>query len=217
MKKVAMLLISVIFLTNCSNSHSPRSKKNIIAIVNKDSIKKQQAVDSMMKLGDRPDTEQEGPTFDEVKLDLLSSYNKIERIDTMVIIGNDSLHIREKYYCLHDSTRIIPKKYLWGGDTSKDFVTHNFASNILIIKNHDTIINKTFRVSDFNKAINPEEKKYATVMFPNFSGYKKKYNSVIFCYSITIPLTDVGVSACIAIDLNGQYKILDEYAKINDN
>ena len=167
-------------------------------------------------MGESPDNELAGPSFEEVKAGLLSSYNKIKHIDTLVTMGNDSLHIHEKYFCLHDSSLVIPKKYLWGGDTSKDFVTHNFASSILIIRNHDTIINKTFRVSDFNNAINPEQKHYAILFDPRFLGYEKQYDGIIFGYSISIPLTDVGVPAYIAVDKNGKYKILNEYAKVDE-
>jgi hypothetical protein len=214
MNKILNGLICVAFLASCNGNPPVKNKSNNSVI---DSIKNRKSIDSQMASGDRPDGGQEGPTFDEVKDDLLSKYNNVERIDTLMIIGKDSLHILEKYYCLHDSALVVPKKYLWGGDKSKDFVTHNFASNIVIIKNRDTIISKTFRVSDFNNVIFPEEKKYAILFSSNFLGYKKQYNSIVFGYSITIPLTDVGVPAYIAIDTKGGYKTLDEYVKMDEN
>jgi hypothetical protein len=156
------------------------------------------------------------PTIEEVKAEYLKTYNAIVRIDTSVVIGADTFYIHEKYYCLHDSTLVIPKKYIWGGE-KKDFVTHNFVSKILIIKNRDTIINRTFKKSDFNSALHPEEKQYAILFTPDFNGYSKLYDGIVFEYSISIPLTDVGVPAYVLVDKKGNYKILDEYAKINED
>ncbi len=102
-----------------------------------------------------------------------------------------------------------------GGDTTRDFVTHSFVTHIIIIKNKDTIINKIFRKKDFDPVVNPEERKYAIIFTADFAGYRKKYNGIVFCYSITIPLTDVGVPACIAVDRNGHYQMLDENANLD--
>jgi hypothetical protein len=215
MNKILIGLLSIALLTSCNGTSPNKINKDSLSQKIADSIKRKKAIDSTMATSARPDNEQDGLSFDAVKSDLLSSYNKIDHIDTVVIIGKDSLKIHEKYYCLHDSALIIPKKYLWGGDKSKDFVTHNFVSNIMVIKNRDTIINKTFKKSDFNGVINPEEKQYAILFAPGFTGYKKQYDGVIFGYSISIPLTDVGVPAFILINKNGNYRILDEYAKIN--
>ena len=210
MNRALIILISIIFFIGCNTTPSSTKKDKSAS----DSLQKKKMIDSQMALGDRPDSEQEGPSFDEVKADLLSSYNKVGRIDTLVVIGSDTLHIHEKYYCLHDSSLIIPKKYLWGGDKSKDFVTHNFASKIVVVKNADTILNKIFKKSDFNSALQEEEKQHAILFDPGFEGYSQKYNGIVFGYSISIPLTDVGVPAYILVDKSGKYRILDEYAEI---
>src|ERR1700759_1011058 len=128
MNKTIIGLLGIAFLASC-NGTSP--SKDLTTQKITDSIQTRKTIDSTMAIGDRSDNDQEGPSFEQVKEDLLSSYDKIEHIDTMVIIENDSLKIHEKYYCLHDSTLNIPKKYLWGGDKSKDFVTHHFVSNIV--------------------------------------------------------------------------------------
>lgn len=165
----------------------------------------------------KDDSTSEDPTFGEVKAELVSRYNKIERIDTTVKAGGDTFYIHEKYYCLKDNSVVVPKKYLWGGDKTKDFVTHSFVSAIFVVKNRDTIINKIFRKSDFYPVINTEERKYAVIFSASFLGYRKHYDGIVFGYSITIPLTDVGVPAYIVIGNKGKYKMLDEYAKVDED
>lgn len=204
------IIISICFvLIFCYKSNSQSSQKTTPPIRKVIIPKKAQSTDTA-KASDNDDPE---PSFDEVKSELLSSYNKIQRIDTIILVGRDTLHVHEKYYCLHNSTLVIPKRYLWGGNKSKDFITHEFASEITIIKNGHAIFKRTFKKSDFDKVIHPELKQYAIPVDPYLIGYKKQYNSIIFGYSISIPLTDVGVPAYVAVDLKGGYKILDEYAK----
>ncbi len=210
MTKLLITSACIALLFSCNNL-SPNSKKTTSAIKKADRSQK----DKSIAASDEDDGNVE-PSFDEVKAELLSRYNKVEHVDTTIIVEKDTLHIQEKYYCLKDNAVIVPKKYLWGGDTTKDFVTHNFVSCIVIIKNKDTIINKTFRKSDFDNVVNPEERKYAIIFTASFAGYKKLYDSIVFCYSITVPLTDVGVPACIAVNRKGEYKMLDEYAKLEN-
>ncbi len=211
MNRVLLFIAGLTIFTSCNSNRTSKVISNDSAKKVKDNVVKGNVTDSVAT----SNSDQEGPTFDEVKADLLSQYNKIERIDTTVIIGKDSMHVHEKYYCLHDSALVVPKKYLWGGDKSKDFVTHNFASKILIIKNRDTIIDRIFRVSDFNTAIFPEEQHYAILFDSRFEGYNRLYDGLVFGYSITIPLTDVGVAAYMVIDKNGKYRPVNDFDMIN--
>jgi len=212
MYKLFLGSICLILLASCNGRSHKESKTNLIA----DSIHRQKLIDSQRALGSRPDSEEVEPSFEEVKNDLVSRYDTVERIDTTIVVGDDSLHVHEKYYCLKDNAVVVPKKYLWGGDKTKDFITHNFVSDIMVIKNKDTVINKIFTVKDFNSVIFPEERQYAILFNRSFHGYDKLQNGLVFGYSITIPLTDAGRPAYIAISKNGGYKILDEYAKFEN-
>ena len=166
-----------------------------------------------MALGDRPDSEQEGPSFKEVLADEIASYNKIQNTDTLIVDGKDSLTMHCKFYCLHDSALVVPKHYLWGGDTSKDFTTHNFAAKITLIKNDDTLLNKTFLKRDFAQVLDSYLQKYATFVDFGFMGFNTRLkNKFLFGTSISIPLTDVGVGVNLAIDKSGKYEVLDDYA-----
>jgi len=204
-------LLFIIFLLSCNNPHHNSSGK--VITTSKDSLK-QKSIDSQMALGNRPDSEQQEPAFSEVLKDQLASYNKIKRIDTLIIAGKDSLRLHFKYYCLHDSSLIVPKKYIWSGKNPKDFTTNNFAMDIIIVNNKDTVLNKTFRKNDFMDVLTDGSlKKYAVIFDANFEGYNSKIKGeFLFDCSLSIPLTDVGVPAYIAVDKKGKYKILDEYA-----
>ncbi|MGZ3999430.1 MAG: DUF4738 domain-containing protein [Mucilaginibacter sp.] len=208
MTRTLIILTCFSLLVSCSTPHP--AKKTASVTKKADSPQKAIAIDTSVSY----DT---GPTFELVKSELLSQYDKVEHIDTTLFVGNDSLHVHEKYYCLKDNAVVVPKKYLWGGDKTKDFVTHSFVSAIVIVKNKDTILNKVFRKSDFDPVINTEERKYAIIFSASFLGYRKRYDSIIFGYSISIPLTDVGVPAYIAINKKGEFKMLDEYAKVGEN
>src|SRR5471030_1859824 len=135
MHKILIALILIGLLAGCRGNHA----KNLLdkRQSKTDSIKKQKVIDSQMALGDRPDSEQEGPTFKEVLDTLVGSYNKVENIDKTVIDGRDTLKLHETYYCLHDSALNVPKKYMWGGDKTKDLVTNNFASKVILTVNKD--------------------------------------------------------------------------------
>ena len=87
-------------------------------------------------------------------------------------------------------------------DTTKCFVTHNYCQDIKIAIDEDTIFNQTIKKVDFDKFLFPELKKYAVLMYPTFE-YQKKENKMRFGYSISIPITDVGVGLSLIIDNKG--------------
>jgi Domain of unknown function (DUF4738) len=209
MTKLLIILTCFSLLFSCNSQPKP-SKKIATVIKKADSLQKGKAVDTTTASDNDA-----GVSFEEVKSELLSQYNKVERIDTTVVVNNDSLHVHEKYYCLKDNAVVVPKKYLWGGDTTKDFVTHSFVSSIMVIRNKDTIINKIFSVKDFNSVIYAEERQYAILFDSNFDGYNELYDGLVFGYSITIPLTDVGVAAYMVIDKNGKYRPVNDFDMAN--
>ncbi|HEX4372641.1 MAG TPA: hypothetical protein VHZ50_04975, partial [Puia sp.] len=100
------------------------------------------------------------------------------------------------------SALIIPAKYDF--DTHKDFTTSNFKSHIVLIKNIDTILNKIIDKAIFKKLLSPELDSFATLSFPDF---KLSNDTIEIHYSISIPVTDVGTSAVIKFDKNGNYYI----------
>jgi hypothetical protein len=216
MGKIPISIVFIFLLASCHDKHSNKGFYNKPIETINDSIKNRRAIDSQMALGNRPDSEQAGPSFQEVLAERLAAYNKVENIDKLVIDGKDSLQLHETYYCLHDSSLMVPKHYMWGGDTTKDFVTHNFAAKVVVIKNKDTVLNRTFKKNDFNKTLFEALKKYAIIFDASYIGYNKEKGEFALGYSISIPLTDVGVPAYLVVDKKGNYKVLDEYAKMSE-
>ena len=93
-------------------------------------------------------------------------------------------------------------------DTTKTFTTHNYSQDIKIVIDKDTIFNKTITKADFEEKLYPELKKYAVLMFPNFS-YDKEKNLFQFGYSLSIPITDVGAGWRLLIDKKGNLSKTD--------
>jgi hypothetical protein len=138
----------------------------------------------------------------EVKRELIESYSKILSIDTTFYIDADKYKIVLMHYCTLDSAIVIPARYDF--DTHTDFITSNFESTIKIIKNQDTIFNKVIEKTLFKKLLFPQLDSFAILLFPNF---KLSNDTIEIHYSISIPITDVGVSATIKIDTSGSYYI----------
>ncbi len=159
----------------------------------RDSIKKQ------MALGNRPDEEQETPSYMEEMKNLLSSYDRVKIIDTTFEGG---MKLSLKYYCLKDNGIHIPKQYIY--DTRvKPFTTHNFTSQIVVYKAGDTLLNQTVGKEAFTGQLSPQLQKYGCLLYPNitFDQEKKEIN---IGYSISIPVTDIGVPVRLVIDKNGK-------------
>ncbi|TBT96539.1 hypothetical protein CWI39_3672p0010 [Hamiltosporidium magnivora] len=146
----------------------------------------------------------EGDDTRKIREEYISNYNKIENIDsTLVDNDGNKIHFISKYYCLFDKSLIIPKMYVWE-DSSSDFITHNYANDITITINEDTIFKKTILKEDFKKILDKSLRNYAVIMSPSFE-YNK--NNIKISYSISIPITDLGIGANFIIERNGTYKI----------
>ena len=152
--------------------------------------------------------ENEEPDTKEWRKEYVSNYAKIEIMDTSFIdlVGKE-IQVQTKYYCLFDSAIFIPKEYVWE-DTTKPFITHNYSHDIKIVINKKIIFNKTITKADFDDNLYPELKKYAVLMLPNFS-YDQKRTQFNFGYSLSIPITDVGVGRRLIIDEKGQISKTD--------
>ncbi len=206
MKNLILCFILVV-LAACSNDHkknhndtSPKAK--IDSIENK-------------KVADEALADAQEPTFAEVLAELKAKYNKIEKTDKQVVDGKDTFQVHQIYYCLHDSSLIVPKHYLWGGDTTKDFTTHAFASKIVLVNNGDTILNRVFKKADFDNVMWVPLRTYAYIFDADYIGYDKNQGEFAFGFTLDIPLTDVGLPAAVVVDKKGNYKVMDEYFKVD--
>lgn len=136
------------------------------------------------------------------------SYNRIDILDTTFKdFDGKIIKVVTRYYCLFDSSLFVPKQYFWE-DSTKNFLTHNFAHDIKIIIDKDTIFNKTIYKSYFKDMLNSELQSYAVILYPEFHYDKKEYLFNI-SYSISIPITDIGVGFNLLIDKKGKATIID--------
>jgi hypothetical protein len=91
------------------------------------------------------------------------------------------------------------------GKTPLAILSHtNYANDITITINEDTIFKKTILKEDFKKILDKSLRNYAVIMSPSFE-YNK--NNIKISYSISIPITDLGIGANFIIERNGTYKI----------
>jgi len=188
MKLINLTFIIIVFLTSCGQRVEKNTSSNTF-------------IDSSTTKLD-PEEENEEPDTKQLRKEYISNYSIIEMIDTSFTdTEGKQIHVQTKYYCLFDNAIIIPKQYVWE-DTTKTFTTHNYSQDIKIVIDKDTIFNKTIRKADFADKLYPELKKYAVLMFPNFS-YDKEKNLFDFGYSLTIPITDVGEGWRLLIDKKG--------------
>ena len=194
MKIINLPFVLILFITSCEQ----RAVKNPSNNISIDSLKNKQVEEE----------EYEEPDTKELRKEYISNYAKIEIMDTSFIdlVGKE-IQVQTKYYCLFDSIIFITKEYVWD-DTTKPFITHNYSHDIKIVINKKIIFNKTITKADFDENLYPELKKYAVLMLPNFS-YDQKTTQFNFGYSLSIPITDVGVGRRLIIDEKGQISKTD--------
>ncbi|QKJ28396.1 hypothetical protein HQ865_11470 [Mucilaginibacter mali] len=213
-----LLLIATATWTSC-NSSSTKSSSDSLNNTGDTSKAvadaKQKAIDAQMAKGNRSDSEEETPSQSDEKNRILKSYDDVKTIDTMLVNGNDSLNFHLKYYCLKNTNLLVPKSYDIDKSAPKDFLTHEFASDVLLVNKRDTVLKKQFRASDFAPYFKDEFggnlKKYGTILMPNLSRRNKDKSQIVLVYSLAIPTTDIGKGVFLIISKNGDYKVVENY------
>ena len=142
------------------------------------------------------------PSSQQVMAELIDMDNKVQVIDTTVLLGSDTFRIKLTHHCLHDSAVIVPVKYLkpYG---LKEFITHNFVSDILVKRNDSVILNRVVSKNDFGKVEEENLLKYGILIYPYIGKVDKEKQEVTIAYSLSIPLTDVGQSVRAIVNRNG--------------
>lgn len=129
----------------------------------------------------------------------IERYKKPCIIDSIFAFGADTFEIHLKHYCLMDSAIKVPEKYVHMYKLDS-FVTHNFVTEARLDKNNKTIFQTTVYKKDFEKFLYPQLKEYGTLFCPEM---KISGDTVELDYSISIPLTDVGVGVAMLINRDG--------------
>ncbi|CAN5508521.1 hypothetical protein BH11BAC5_BH11BAC5_00040 [soil metagenome] len=143
------------------------------------------------------------PDIKKLRQDYILSYNKPIEFESLNKSKNgEHVKVWGKYYCLFDKGINVPGKYNFD-DTTKSFPTHNFAEDIAIISNGDTVLKKTITKNNFIGSLPQYLKDYAVIFEPKFEGYDSDNDTFDFSFSISIPLTDVGQLMSLSLKRNG--------------
>ncbi len=117
----------------------------------------------------------------------------------------EEIRVAGKYYCVLNNELSIPEKLI--PDNKQEFITHDFATDILIISTKDTILRKTITIKDFKGSVSANLSEYGVISEPVFIGYNEKEDQFDFHFGISIPLTNTAVSRIAGIKRNGDLVI----------
>jgi hypothetical protein len=195
--KQIIIFLSIILITNqCNNS----SDSHITSESN-DSLKPEIVKNNNEKRIN--DTMDEDDSTGDIINEYIKEYQKKVAFDTSYIVNTDTFRVNFKHYCLMDSSIIVPKKYveIYGLDS---FVTHNFESELKVRKNDNLVFNKIIKKHQFDKYLDDNLRKYGALLYPEASI---KNTLLEIDYSISIPLTDVGVRIEMTVNSDGKVEI----------
>lgn len=140
----------------------------------------------------------------EERKEFIESYQAPFMIDTSFLWKDTVYTLRLKHFSSMDSGLTVPAKYNF--DTNNEFVTHNFNSRFVLVKQGDTIVDKAITKATFSAKLTPELKAYGTLLFPNL---RISNDTIEIGYSLVIPVTDVGIPVSIRFNINGSYEIAE--------
>ena len=144
--------------------------------------------------------EKEFARFNEIRESYFLSYQDTIVLDTVFTIQNDIIHLIGMYYCDNNSMLLIPSSYYVD---KRDFRTHNFISKIRISSNKIPLVDTIVTKNDFKEVITDEFRKYGVLLSPYFRNYNIQDSSISLGYSISVPLTDIGMGVNLKIGLFG--------------
>src|ERR1044072_4247920 len=120
--------------------------------------------------------------------EFISLYQRPVHVDTSFLIDRKKYRVVFRHFSSMDNGLLVPAKYNF--DTHKDFITHNFASDLTVLSNNDTAFKKHITKSTFENVLDNSLKNYGTLLYPDFHI---KGDSIRISYSISIPVTDIGI------------------------
>lgn len=142
----------------------------------------------------------EDEDMDKIISNYIKKYKTPFLFDSIYAIGNDSFDVSLTHYCLMDSAIKIPKRYLRVYNLDS-FITHNFETALKVKKNGKMLLDKKITKNDFGKYLYPDLKNYGVLFYPEIRLDGSSFN---IDYSISIPLTDVGIGIIMKIDKDGK-------------
>jgi hypothetical protein len=162
-------------------------------------------VDSTKSVSKTDTIQQDEEEEVDFRKEFISLYQKPVLIDTFFIDNGEKYELIFHHFSTMDNGLMVPARYNF--DTNKDFTTHNFVSDLTVLSDKDTVFKKHITKAIFNSMLDTLDtplNKYATLLYP----YLDINNDTIqIHYSISIPVTDVGIGVDIKFDRKGNYII----------
>lgn len=201
MKNVFILLLSVVLFSCNWDDRRP-------VVVSSKTI-----TDSVDKAFAQLNTKNEDPEPSPAQIlkECLNNYKQVTTIDTNILTDSGALTIHLRHYCAYDNGIILPEKYakLFG---LKTFATHNFVTDVVISKNARPVYTGLVTKADFLPLLNDDLKKYGSLLFIGRRLLvSRSGKGFVINYSLSIPLTDVGRPATIAIEPDGSKQVFLSY------
>ncbi|HVU58176.1 MAG TPA: hypothetical protein VHD83_24115 [Puia sp.] len=206
MRSIALVLL-IVLAVGCGGHPAGETKKDSLAKepVSGHSPDSSGSRLTVAKISADTSEENPEPSLAEIYNECIAEYDHTVDIDSVFKMDGDVMEVRLHHYCLKDSTIRLPKVYL---DIYKldSFVTHNFETQLQVRRNGAVILEKIVRKKDFEPLLYGYLKSYAVLYSPNVNINK---DTVVLGYSISIPLTDVGIGVRMLVDKEGKVSYRD--------
>ncbi len=129
----------------------------------------------------------------------VKGYHNKKDFDSTYISNGDIVQVDFRHYCVFDNAITVPKKYVSIYGLEK-FVTHNFESTLKITNGDKVVIDTIIKKSQFNDYLDEPLRTYGVLLYPEV---RVKDAILNIDYSVSVPLTDVGVRMEVRIDSQG--------------
>ena len=191
MKKLFTQVFTILFIVGCnSNPETQFASASTVAA--------EDSTDLNVEPPPAPDPPKELSLEDIIK-GYTDLYAKPEKFDSAFFVGADTYQIEFYHFCLFDKGVIVDSPYV-GRYQMGRFVTHNFASQITILKNGKPLFKKYITKKDFDGKVEKALIKEGVLLFPDFNFSN---NTFFFTYNLSIPITHVGIPVECKLDLQG--------------
>lgn len=199
MEHLFFYFVGLATLLSCSNNQSTIKSPSSDSTIQLQALLNNNA-DTIPNKVDANDNDE----LKEIVQQYVDQYKMKYNMDTTFNIGTDSFQVVFKYECLFDSSIHVPDNYvsIYG---LKNFITHDFASSIVIYKNRKILIEKEISKNSFSKLIDNDLMLNGALLYPNLHFDKDPL--VRIHYSVSIPLTDIGKGVSVLVDSAGKLTV----------
>ena len=134
----------------------------------------------------------------EIRRDYERLYHRPVIMDTAFLWRDTTYFLHFEHYAKMDSGIKVPSNYNF--DISREFITHNFESKLIVTRDSDTVLNEKITKQTFKNDLTPELASYGTLLYPIL---QIQADNIILHYSLSIPVTDIGMGVGHGFLING--------------